>query len=256
VPVVASFNLTPVKSTALIHPAAIDLRREGAVGDRRFLFVHPRGERLSGLSKASLFAVRSSYDVDREHLQLSFPEHGFDVSGDASSFGDPTTVKLYDREVQARKVDARFTEAAREATGDDRLELLRVDEPEYAGGVDRVSICSRASVDDVGMRGGVDQLDSRRFRMLVEIEDAAAFEEDGWSGKRIRLGDAVVRVGEQMPRCVLTTINPDTATKDFPTLDVLASFRKVGQQLMFGMYGDVEEPGIVRVGDPVEVLSA
>jgi hypothetical protein len=25
---------------------------------------------------------------------------------------------------------------------------------------------------------------------------------------------------------------------------------------MFGMYGEVEEPGIVRVGDPVEVLYA
>jgi len=256
VPVVEAFNLTPVKSTALIHPDAIDLRPDGAVGDRRFLFVHPNGERLSGLSKASLFTIRSSYDVDREHLQLSFPEHGFDVSGDSSSSGDPVTVKLYDREVQARQVDTRFTEAAREATGDGRLELLRVDEPEYAGGIDRVSICSRASVDDVGLRGGVDQLDARRFRMLVEIEDAAAFEEDGWSGQRIRLGEAIVRVGDQMPRCVLTTINPDTAKKDFPTLDVLARYRKVGQQLMFGMYGDVEEPGIVRVGDPVEVLSA
>jgi uncharacterized protein YcbX len=256
VPVVASFNLTPVKSTALIHPDAIDLRREGAVGDRRFLFVHPNGERLSGLSKASLFTIRSSYDVDREHLELSFDGQDHRVSGGASSFGDPITVKLYDREVQARRVDPRFTEAAREATRDDRLELLRVDEPEYAGGIDRVSICSRASVDDVGMRGGVDQLDSRRFRMLVEIDDAAAFEEDGWSGKRIRLGDAVVRVGEQMPRCVLTTIDPETGTKDFPTLDVLASYRKVGQQLMFGMYGEVQEPGIVRVGDPIEVLSA
>jgi hypothetical protein len=256
VPVVASFNLTPVKSTALIHPDAIDLRGEGAVGDRRFLFVHPNGERLSGLSKASLFTIRSSYDVDREHLELSFDGQDRRVSGGASSFGDPITVKLYDREVQARRVDARFTEAAREATRDERLELLRVDEPEYAGGIDRVSICSRASVDDVGMRGGVDQLDSRRFRMLVEIDDAAAFEEDGWSGKRIRLGDAVVRVGEQMPRCVLTTIDPETGTKDFPTLDVLASYRKVGQQLMFGMYGEVQEPGIVRVGDPIEVLSA
>src|SRR5437773_7418320 len=39
-PVVEGFNLTPVKSTALSHPDEIDLRREGAVGDRRFLFAH------------------------------------------------------------------------------------------------------------------------------------------------------------------------------------------------------------------------
>jgi uncharacterized protein YcbX len=253
-PVVERFNLTPVKSTALIHPNAIDLRRESAVADRRFLFVHANGERLSGLSKAPLFKIRSAYDADREHLRLSFPEHGFDVEGDSTSFGDPVTVKLYDREVPARRVDPRFTEAAREATGDQRVELLRVDEPEYAGGIDRVSIVSRASVDDVGMRGGVERLDSRRFRMLVEITDAAAFEEDGWAGRRIRVGDVIVRVGEQMPRCVITTMNPDTAAKDFPTLDVLASYRKIGTKLMFGMYGNVEEPGVVRVGDPVEPI--
>ena len=253
-PVVESFNLTPVKSTALIHPDAIDLRLDGAVGDRRFVFVHPNGERLSGLSKAPLFKIRSAYDVDREHLRLEFPDAGFSVAGDSTPSGGQITVKLYDREVKARRIDPRFTEAGREAMGDDRLELLRVDEPEYAGGTDRVSIVSRASVDDVGMRGGVDQLDSRRFRMLVEIADADAFEEDGWSGRRIRIGEALIRVGEQMPRCVLTTIHPDTATKDFPTLDVLASYRKVGKQLMFGMYGDVERAGIVRVGDPVEVL--
>jgi uncharacterized protein len=252
-PVVEAFNLTPVKSTALVHPDRIDLRRDGAVGDRRFLFVHANGERLSGLSKAPLFKVRSTYDVDAERLELTFPD-GAQVSGDAGPTGDPMVVKLYDREVKARPVDPRFTEAARDATGDDRIQLLRVDEPEYAGGVDRVSIVSRASVDDVGTRGGVEQLDSRRFRMLVEIDGATAFEEDGWSGRRIRIGDAVVRVGEQMPRCVLTTINPDTATKDFPTLDILATYRKVGQQLMFGMYGEVEEPGVVRVGDPVEPI--
>ena len=252
-PVVEAFHLTPVKSTALVHPDALDLRREGAVGDRRFLFVQANGERLSGVSKAPLFKIRSSYDVDAEFLRLTFPD-GLEVSGEASPTGEPVTVKLYDREVKARPVDRRFSEAAREALGDARLELLRVEEPEYAGGIDRVSICSRASVDDVGQRGGVDQLDSRRFRMLVEITDAEAFEEDGWSGRRVRIGDAVVRVGEQMPRCVLTTINPDTATKDFPTLDILASYRKVGKQLMFGMYGDVVEPGIVRIGDPVETL--
>jgi uncharacterized protein YcbX len=252
-PVVERFNLTPVKSTALIHPDAIDLRRESAVGDRRFLFVRANGERLSGLSKAPLFKIRSAYDVDAEHLELIFPD-GARVSGGSSPTGDPVVVKLYDREVKARPVDPRFTEAARDATGDPRIELLRVDEPEYAGGVDRVSIASRASVDDVGTRGGVDQLDSRRFRMLVEIDGSRAFEEDGWSGQRIRIGDAIVRVGEQMPRCVLTTINPDTATKDFPTLDILASYRKVGRQLMFGMYGDVEEPGVVRVGDRVEPI--
>ena len=252
-PVVEGFNLTPVKSTALLQPDAIDLRPEGAVGDRRFLFVRAKGERLSGETKAPLMNIRSTYDVNEEHLTLRFPD-GTTASGGSASFGDPSTVKLYDREVPARRVDPVFTEAVRTVTGDDTLELLRVDEPEYAGGIDRVSIVSRASVDDLGSRGGVDGLDSRRFRMLIEITDAEPFEEDTWAGRRIRLGDAVVKVGDPMPRCVVTTLNPDTAKKDFPTLDILAGYRKRGTELLFGMYGDVEVAGDVRVGDAVEPI--
>jgi uncharacterized protein YcbX len=53
---------------------------------------------------------------------------------------------------------------------------------------------------------------------------------------------------------VVTTLNPDTAKKDFPTLDILASYRKRGKELLFGMYGEVEVAGDVRVGDPVEPI--
>ena len=252
-PIVERFNLTPVKSTALLQPDAIDLRPEGAVGDRRFLFVRAKGERLSGDTKAPLMRVRSTYDVNEEHLTLAFPD-GTTASGGSESFGEPRSVKLYDREVPARRVDPLFTDAVREATDDDTLELLRVDEPEYAGGIDRVSIVSRASVDDLGSRGGADHLDARRFRMLIEIADADPFEEDRWSGRRIRIGGAVVKVGDAMPRCVVTTLNPDTAKKDFTTLDILASYRKRGTDLLFGMYGDVETAGDVRVGDAVEPI--
>jgi len=87
--------------------------------------------------------------------------------------------------------------------------------------------------------------------MLIEIADAEPFEEDTWGGRRIRIGDAVVTVGDPMPRCVVTTLNPDTAKKDFPTLDILASYRKRGTELLFGMYGEVEVAGEVRVGDAV-----
>src|SRR5438270_7166501 len=142
-PIVERFNLTPVKSTMLLQPDAIDLRPEGAVGDRRFLFVRANGERLSGETKAPLMHVRSSYDVAAEHLTLTFPD-GATAEGGSASFGEARTVKLYDREVPARRVDPLFTEAIRTATGDDTLELLRVDEPEYAGCTDRVSTVSRA----------------------------------------------------------------------------------------------------------------
>ena len=35
---VAGFNLTPVKSTALLAPSEVELGARGAIGDHRFLF--------------------------------------------------------------------------------------------------------------------------------------------------------------------------------------------------------------------------
>jgi uncharacterized protein YcbX len=90
--------------------------------------------------------------------------------------------------------------------------------------------------------------------MTVELDDCEPYEEDSWNGSRVRMGDVVVRVGEGVPRCVLTTMNPVTGEKDFPTLEVLASFRRRDGELQFGVYADVVQPGRIRVGDVVEPL--
>jgi uncharacterized protein YcbX len=164
------------------------------------------------------------------------------------------TVALYDRTVTARWVLGPFSEAVSARAGHD-LRLARVEPPGSAGGSHRVSIVSVGSVGDVGHRGGRDGLDSRRFRMLVEVDGCDPYEEDAWSGRRVRLGDAVVLVGDSIPRCVVTTMDPDSGRPDFPTLDVLAGHRRREGGLMLGVYGHVERPGTVRVGDPVEPLA-
>ena len=251
-PTVDGFNITPVKSTRLHRPDAIELRREGAVGDRRFLFVREDGTRLSGISKAGLMPIRADWQQDEEILTLAFPD-GTSVSGHARATGDPFEVALYDRSVTAAAIDRVFTEAVRSLV-DETLSLVRVEEPEFAGGKHRVSITSRASVADVGAHLGDESLDGRRFRMLLELDGTEPFEEDAWRGRLLRVGKAVIRVGESMPRCVMTTLGPDDGLPDAPVLDALAAYRKVGTELLFGVYGDVEEPGWIRRGDRVEVL--
>jgi len=251
-PTVAGFNITPVKSTRLYRPARIDLRPEGTVGDRRFLFVREDGSRVSGVSKAALMPLLAAWDRDGERLTIDFPD-GATATGSAETLGDPFDVQLYDRTVRARRVDPVFTEAIRDRV-DGTIGLARVEEGEYAGGAHRVSITSRASVEQVGTQLGDPALDGRRFRMLLELDGTDPFEEDSWRGKRIRAGEAVIRVGDGMPRCVMTTLGPDTGEPDAPVLDALAAFRKVGTDLLFGVYGDVERPGVIRRGDAVEVL--
>jgi uncharacterized protein YcbX len=90
--------------------------------------------------------------------------------------------------------------------------------------------------------------------MLIELDGCTPHQEDSWSGKRVRLGDAIVRVGSLVPRCVITTLDPDTGRPDFPTLDVRATYRTRDREVVFGVYGSVARPGTIRVGDPVTVL--
>lgn len=250
---VAGFNITPVKSTALHHPDTLDLRLDGAVGDRRFLCIRADGTRLSGISKATLIPIVAHHDRDTERLSLAFPD-GAVVEGDARAVGDVVRVRLFDREIPVREIDPSLSAALRDHVGDDTLRLARVDEPETAGGMHRASIVSRASIADVGRRTGGPTLDARRFRMLIEVDGLEPYEEDSWQGRRVAIGDALIRIGERMPRCVMTTLDPDTGTQDVPVLQVLASYRTDGGKPILGVYGDVERAAVIALGDPIRPL--
>jgi hypothetical protein len=70
----------------------------------------------------------------------------------------------------------------------------------------------------------------------------------------VRFGEAVVRIGDRINRCVMTTLDPDTGEQNAPVLDALAEYRRVGTELLLGVYGDVEQPGSIEIGDNVAVL--
>jgi uncharacterized protein YcbX len=254
VPTVARFNVTPVKSTALQHPDEIVVSELGVEGDHRFLFLNEDGRRLSEAGKAPLLSIHTSFDPATGVLR-AVSGVGDAVEAEVSGDGEPVGIGLYDRQVTGHVVGAPIAEAVSGWSGH-RLRLVRVDEPEYAGGEHRLSLVSLASVRDLGRRGGLDGEgpDPRRFRMTVELEGCEPYEEDSWNGRRVRMGEAVLCVGDGVPRCVLTTMHPVTGEKDFPTLDVLASYRRRNGELPFGVYADVEQPGRMRVGDPVELL--
>jgi uncharacterized protein YcbX len=103
---------------------------------------------------------------------------------------------------------------------------------------------------------GVGDLDARRFRMLIELEGGLPHEEDRWVGGRIGLGDTVLQISAPVPRCAMTTHDPETGLRDFDTLRAIKDYRGQanGKDLMFGVWGEVETPGVIRLGDEVRVL--
>jgi uncharacterized protein YcbX len=124
-----------------------------------------------------------------------------------------------------------------------------------------VTVVSIASVDLLARRADHEgELDPRRFRMLMDLDGCEPHEEDTWDGRAVRIGEAVVRMAGPVPRCVVTTQDPETGLKDFETLKHIRRTRGTvadgrSRALMFGMYADVVEPGRIRVGDRLELPS-
>jgi uncharacterized protein YcbX len=250
-PTITRFNVTPVKSTRLHHPEAIRFEMHGVPGDRDFFPITQDGRLFAGSKLGPLVRIVADHDEERDTLRVRFPD-GIDVEGPAATDGDPMDVNFYGRNVPAHVVDGPWTEPlSRYARRD--LRLARVDRRATAASASRSSRSPRST----NSRGeGSETVLDTALPMTLEMDGIGAHEEDGWDGRRIRVGDAVLLVESQVPRCVVTTQDPSTGVRDFPTLKVIKSYRGVTEdkQLPFGMYASVVEPGQARLGDPVELL--
>ena len=112
-----------------------------------------------------------------------------------------------------------------------------------------VSLVARASVEAVAEHRG-QPVDVARFRPNLVLDGVPAFAEETWIGRQLRLGTAVLLVEFASPRCVMV----DSATADLPAQpgNLLAVGRLNDAEL--GVIASVVQPGIVHVGDSIEVV--
>ncbi len=95
-------------------------------------------------------------------------------------------------------------------------------------------------------------MDVRRFRpnLLIDVDDSAAFPEQAWIGRRVRVGSAVLAVKSTCIRCAMTTHGFADLPKDPRVMRTLV--READGNL--GVYAMLDEPGEVRTGDPLTLL--
>ena len=251
-PSLAWISIAPVKGLALVHPREVSLEPYGVAENRRFYLVDDEGRRYGLIRDGRLVQVGAETDSDGSLLSLRFPD-GSVVAGEVEP-GARLTTDFYGRPVQGRLVDRPWAEALSAHAGRP-VRLVRAERP--GGGVDRargpVSLVSEASAEQLSAHAGV-PVDPRRFRMLFGIDGARPHEEDEWVGREVGIGDAVVRILDRVARCAITTQDPDTGERDLDTLRLIDGYRPrdpVGG-ICFGVWGEVIEPGRVRVGDRVE----
>ena len=252
-PRVARLSIAPVRSLGLQHPTEIDLTELGVVEDRRFFLTNDDNRLVDQLIIFKLVQVASRTDPEATTLWMRFPD-GTVVDGEVE-LAEAVETPIHGRTGVGHRVVGPWSEALTDFVGMP-MRVIRCDRP---GGTRRgnpASILSDGSVRELAAHAGRDWVDSRRFRMLMDLEDAAAHEEDTWIGRRIRIGDAVLHVTKPDARCAMTTHDPDTGEPDLDTLRTIISYRglREGKHADLGVLADVEQPGRVRLGDEVVPL--
>jgi uncharacterized protein YcbX len=262
---IESLYTYPVKGCRRIGHEQVAVEPWGLAGDRRWMVVDPRGVGITQRDVPRLGLLRvtpqpyglSLRAPDRSDLEVEFPVDGPPVdvrvfsskravparlataaTGWLTGFlGEPARL-VWQEDTQGRTVDDL-------AEGDDRVSL--------ADGYPLllVNTASLDAVNDWLAEAGDEPVPMTRFRPNVVMQGAGAWAEDEWTGRRLRLGGLTFRAGPPCPRCVVTTIDQDTAEKGKQPLRILGKYRNIGGGIMFGLNLIPDEPGVLRVGDEV-----
>jgi uncharacterized protein len=246
--IVTDLRIAPVKGMRVTAVDALELGPTGAPGDRAFLVVDRDDGLLLTTRTPRLLQIEPRWDGTT--LALRFPD-GSEVAAVPEAGPAATTASYEGRPINGRIVEGELADAVSEHLGRP-VRLLMRDDGERGADDAPVTLMSDATLAALAPALDGTVPDARRFRMTIAIDGAAAWEEHGWGGREIAVGGARLRGVDPVPRCAVTTRDPEHGGTDAPVLKALAALRGK-RDVTFGIWCDVVAPGPVRVGDPVAV---
>ncbi|MFF4403700.1 MOSC domain-containing protein [Streptomyces sp. NPDC001404] len=273
-PVLSSVHVYPVKSMAGCSPGEATVEPWGLAGDRRWLVTEPDGRFITQRQLPRL-ALASAQPLPGGGVRLTAPgAEPLDVAVPVpAEQGGTIPVTVFRDKVEAvRAGDAAaawvsaFLGTEAQLVHMDDPAVRRPVDPDYGRPGDTVSfadgypllVTTTGSLhalnvliaqDGIAAEG---PLPMNRFRPNVVVDHTAPWAEDDW--RRIRIGEMTFRVVKPSGRCVITTTDQATAERGKEPLRTLARHHRIGERLVFGQNLIPEHTGVLRVGDPFEVL--
>jgi uncharacterized protein YcbX len=263
----------PVKSMLGERVTELYVTERGALGDRTWALRDPTSGRIASAKKfPRLLDFRSRYESQptlesRGRVVVETP------NGDRIDPADPNASEVISQIVGT---SLRLESQARldERTGIDpdtvfgdvpvsemKPEWTRETMPDYfqlrAGSffeIGAVYLLASASVAHLRrLQGGTAVIDQRRFRPNIYIATNGnddRFAEDEWLGGTLCIGDQLA-VTDLQPTvwCVTSTLAQEGLPRDLSVLRTTAQQHNA----CLGVYASVENPGVVRIGDPVRL---
>jgi hypothetical protein len=270
----------PVKSMAGEPKASASVTWRGIPGDRGWAVYDESRSGITGAKRLpGLRGCRARYlsepvaGAASPPVEITLPD-GATVSTDASDAAERLS-RHFGRPVGLRALGPAGSEAAaRVSTAEETPEVVRAlagvlpgePMPDLSGFTPErlrrlrqgnffdafpIHLLTDATLRTLARRAPDSIWDPRRFRpnVLVAAEDGN-FPEQGWIGRRVRVGGAAIEVVCGCPRCVMTTQPVDDLPQDHRVMRTLV--RETRHTA--GIYASVVGEGDVRAGDPVELL--
>ncbi len=264
----ASVHTYPVKGFHRVDHDGAQVEPWGLAGDRRWLVTDDAGRMLTQREEPRLTRCQPSY-VDGDLVVSARGRPDLHVPAKA---GELVEVSVFGTPVRLSRAGAAADAWLSETLGRE-VHLMYLDDPtrrpvdpRYGRPDDRVSLAdgypvllanpaSLVVLNDWIAEGGSDEgpLPMTRFRPNVVVDGVPAWAEDGWVGRRLRIGAVTFRVPKPCDRCVVTTTDQETGERGREPLRTLGRYRKVGQALLFAMNLIPDRTGEIRVGDEISV---
>ena len=253
-PTVSRLSIAPVRSLGLEHRDEIRLEEKGVLEDRRFFVIDATNRLIDQLIEGTLVQVAAWTDPEATILRLTFPDGT--VVEDAVELAEPIVTAIHKRTGVGHVVVGPWGPALSDFLGRE-VRFVRCDQPGGTRIAHPASLVTDGSIEALAGVLGAGDIDARRFRMLIELEGGRAHEEDTWVGCRVALGDD--DPAHHRARAALRDDHPRPGDRRTATSTPSARSRTTaacvdGKDLMFGVWGEVERPGTIRLGDRVQVL--
>jgi uncharacterized protein YcbX len=252
----------PLKSARGTALQSVALDRFGIAGDRRWMLVDDAGRFVSQRSLPALARLAVTLDalglalgIDDESLFVAVPGPAAPVI-EVEVWGDRLPARLAADEA-AHWLTRRLGTPLRMVWMPD--DAQRAVDPAFAGQGHCVSfadgfpllLISQAALEELNRRLPA-PVPMDRFRPNLVIGGAAPHAEDQW--RKLRIGAVEIELVKPCTRCVVPSIDQQTARRDPAINRVLAAYRRRDGAITFGMNGVAAAGGILQVGDDVALL--
>jgi uncharacterized protein len=252
----------PIKSLGGITLSTVNVMAKGLQYDRRWMLVDESGTAMTQRTypKMSLFKL----SIENNQVFISYGKQQLSFNLEAGAISKPLQVNIWDDSVSVFEVNPVYSKWFSDLLGVN-CKLVHFPEknsrpvdPRYKVNDENVSladaypflIIGQGTLDDLNMKLK-EPVPINRFRPNFVFTGGQAFEEDSW--RNFSIGN-VRFVGVKLcDRCILTTVNQDTAEKGQEPLRTLATYRKRDNKIYFGQNLVTLDNGNVTVGDKITV---